>query len=526
MPDCGARPTAHEVLAAVLQIRDGTLQVLAWRRAQAAGRRSLGAARRAARRRRGRRGVGAPAARGEGRRPRGRPRRAARGVQRPATGARARGASPPPSSGSSPPTPTRPCPPTPPGTPSTPCRDPAFDHAEIVAAAQRAAARQALLHQPRVRPGPPRVHDLHAARALRRRARPPGVGDEPAAGARAPRRAGADGRRSRRPGPAGGRPAALFRFAEPTLRVTDAFAVLQAARRAGPGGLTVSDVVANLPLFPLSTVLMPGAPLPLHIFEPRYRQLTVDLVTGAVPGKAVRRRRRPRGLADGDETAVLHGVGCTAELLDVRRLPDGRYDIVTRGCRRFRLLDVDTEARPYLMAEVEYLPDRPRGARGRPRRASPVRPAPPTGATAPRRGRAATGPSPPTTSGRPSCPTCSPPTACCPCRTASACWSRPRPAIRLRMVRALLIREAGLLGDAARRPRPAAHLHGGRQPELTGAPSVAFRTGECCDAFTDAEARSGIRSSRSATRSSSATRSNRLSSAPRPPAGSRARRPR
>ena len=42
------------------------------------------------------------------------------------------------------------------------------------------------------------------------------------------------------PGPAGGRPAALFRFAEPTLRVTDAFAVLQAARRAGTGGLTVS----------------------------------------------------------------------------------------------------------------------------------------------------------------------------------------------------------------------------------------------------------------------------------------------
>ena len=104
---------------------------------------------------------------------------------------------------------------------------------------------------------------------------------------------------------------------------------------------------------------MPGAPLPLHIFEPRYRQLTVDLVTGAVPDKAVRRHRRPRGLDAGDETAVLHSVGCTAELLDVRRLPDGRYDIVTRGCRRFRLLDVDTEARPYLMAEVEYLPDVP-----------------------------------------------------------------------------------------------------------------------------------------------------------------------
>ena len=104
---------------------------------------------------------------------------------------------------------------------------------------------------------------------------------------------------------------------------------------------------------------MPGAPLPLHIFEPRYRQLTVDLVTGAVPGKEFGVVAVREGWNAGDQMATLHGVGCTAELLDVRRLPDGRYDIVTRGCHRFRLLDVDTEARPYLMAEVEYLPDLP-----------------------------------------------------------------------------------------------------------------------------------------------------------------------
>jgi Lon protease-like protein len=104
---------------------------------------------------------------------------------------------------------------------------------------------------------------------------------------------------------------------------------------------------------------MPGAPLPLHIFEPRYRQLTVDLVTGKVPDKQFGVIAVREGWAAGDETATLHRVGCTAELLDVRRLPDGRFDIVTRGSRRFRLLDVDTEARPYLMAEVEYLPDLP-----------------------------------------------------------------------------------------------------------------------------------------------------------------------
>jgi uncharacterized protein len=103
---------------------------------------------------------------------------------------------------------------------------------------------------------------------------------------------------------------------------------------------------------------MPGATLPLHIFEPRYRQLTVDLVTGAVPDKefgviAVREGFTP----DDDGMGALHGVGCTAELRDVRRLPDGRYDIVTRGSRRFRLLELDAASKPYLMGSVEFLPD-------------------------------------------------------------------------------------------------------------------------------------------------------------------------
>ncbi|WP_083275920.1 LON peptidase substrate-binding domain-containing protein [Pseudonocardia sp. HH130630-07] len=114
----------------------------------------------------------------------------------------------------------------------------------------------------------------------------------------------------------------------------------------------------TIPLFPLGTVLMPGAPLPLHIFEPRYRQLTVDLITGAVPDKefgvvAVREGHHP----DRNGMAGMHAVGCTAVVLDARRLPDGRYDVVTRGARRFRLLDVDPGARQYLCGDVEYLPD-------------------------------------------------------------------------------------------------------------------------------------------------------------------------
>jgi uncharacterized protein len=116
----------------------------------------------------------------------------------------------------------------------------------------------------------------------------------------------------------------------------------------------------TLPLFPLGTVLLPGATLPLHIFEPRYRQLTVDLVTGAVPDRefgvvAVREGWTP----DDDGIEGLHTIGCTAQLRDVRRLPDGRFDVVTRGARRFRLLDLDAESKPYLMGSVEHLPDDP-----------------------------------------------------------------------------------------------------------------------------------------------------------------------
>jgi Uncharacterized protein, similar to the N-terminal domain of Lon protease len=116
-------------------------------------------------------------------------------------------------------------------------------------------------------------------------------------------------------------------------------------------------VAETVPLFPLGTVLLPGAPLPLHIFEPRYRQLTVDLITGAVPDKQFGVIAVREGCSPDDVPDALHPVGCTAELREVRRLPDGRYDIVTRGARRFRLLDIDATSKPYFMAAVEFLPD-------------------------------------------------------------------------------------------------------------------------------------------------------------------------
>jgi Lon protease-like protein len=119
-------------------------------------------------------------------------------------------------------------------------------------------------------------------------------------------------------------------------------------------------VPETIPLFPLQTVLLPGTPLPLHIFEPRYRQLTVDLMTGTVPD----RRFGVVALAPSHEIEVtscdqLRPVGCAAVLREAKRLPDGRFDIVTFGERRFRLLAVDSSSAPYLLGAVEWLPDTP-----------------------------------------------------------------------------------------------------------------------------------------------------------------------
>lgn len=110
----------------------------------------------------------------------------------------------------------------------------------------------------------------------------------------------------------------------------------------------------TLPLFPLGTVLLPGASLPLHIFEPRYRQLTIDLVTGVVPGRSFGVIAIKQGLGSAEET---HEIGCSAVLREARRLPDGRFDIVARGDKRFRLLDIDEASAPYLVGSVEWVPD-------------------------------------------------------------------------------------------------------------------------------------------------------------------------
>ena len=112
----------------------------------------------------------------------------------------------------------------------------------------------------------------------------------------------------------------------------------------------------RLPLFPLGAVLYPGMLLPLHIFEDRYRRLVRDLLDGPEP-----RRFGVIAIRKGRETGVegvqsLYEIGCTATLRQVEEHQDGRFDLVTVGTQRFRLLALD-QTLPYLQGEIELLPD-------------------------------------------------------------------------------------------------------------------------------------------------------------------------
>ncbi len=103
-----------------------------------------------------------------------------------------------------------------------------------------------------------------------------------------------------------------------------------------------------LPLFPLDVVLFPGLPLPLHIFEPRYKQMIGNCLAQSKAFGVV--RSVEQGLAE---------VGCTAEIVTVvKRYPDGRLDIVAQGRERFQILNVNQEV-SFLRAEVLVFEDEP-----------------------------------------------------------------------------------------------------------------------------------------------------------------------
>ena len=114
----------------------------------------------------------------------------------------------------------------------------------------------------------------------------------------------------------------------------------------------------RIPIFPLSVVLFPGTPLPLHIFEPRYRQMLADCLAGdrrfgITPAGAAREAPDP-GM-----------VGCTAEVRVNQELPDGRSNIVVLGGDRFVVTELLDEPLPYHVASVEPFDDDPTTAAGR-----------------------------------------------------------------------------------------------------------------------------------------------------------------
>ena len=113
---------------------------------------------------------------------------------------------------------------------------------------------------------------------------------------------------------------------------------------------------AVIPLFPLGTVLVPGLVLPLHIFEPRYRRLMADLQTRRDDDRAFGVVAVREGWEVGEEgVTAMYDVGTLAVVREMVPYPDGRFDVVTNGDARFRILSLAESDAPYLMAEVEWL---------------------------------------------------------------------------------------------------------------------------------------------------------------------------
>jgi uncharacterized protein len=112
-----------------------------------------------------------------------------------------------------------------------------------------------------------------------------------------------------------------------------------------------------LPLFPLPTVvLFPNVFLPLHIFEPRYRDMVREAVAGdRMIGMVL---LRPGWQQDYEGRPPVYPIGCSGVITHVEQLADGRYNIVLRGLERFRIIEED-HGRTYRRAVVESLSDAP-----------------------------------------------------------------------------------------------------------------------------------------------------------------------
>ncbi len=107
-----------------------------------------------------------------------------------------------------------------------------------------------------------------------------------------------------------------------------------------------------LPLFPLTVVLFPGTPLPLHIFEPRYRQMLADCLIGDRRFGVV----QPGGEVEAPDRGA---VGCVAEIRANEQLPDGRSNVLVVGGARFVVQRMLDDPAPYLVGLVEEFLEQP-----------------------------------------------------------------------------------------------------------------------------------------------------------------------
>ena len=111
--------------------------------------------------------------------------------------------------------------------------------------------------------------------------------------------------------------------------------------------------VRELPVFPLPVVLFPGVPLPLHIFEAKYRQMLEDIRVG---NNFFGLAYFDSSTSQGDIPSAGH-VGCVAEVTETQTFPDGRSNILTIGLIRYRIESYIERGEPYLVANVSYFED-------------------------------------------------------------------------------------------------------------------------------------------------------------------------
>ena len=111
--------------------------------------------------------------------------------------------------------------------------------------------------------------------------------------------------------------------------------------------------IFTLPLFPLHSVLFPGFAIQLHVFEERYKLMISRCIERGSPFGVVLIREG----AEVGGPAAPHEIGCVAEILAVKRLDEGRLELLAAGMRRFRVIEYAQADAPYLVGTVEAVDD-------------------------------------------------------------------------------------------------------------------------------------------------------------------------